>query len=80
MHNTEKAPKPTPEDRFGQNIEPSGKYMSLLTPKGGKSQVAYNKQEGLKNLEIGEIEFKNPLIIEAKGTSKEWKAELSKKI
>jgi len=73
VHNTEKAPKPGAEDTYGQNIEPAGKYMNLLTERGAKRSI----EKGQKNLEIGTIEFKNPLFIEAPGMSKEWKTVLS---
>ena len=79
VHNIEKAPKPGPDDTFGQKIEPAGKYMNLLTPEGAESQKVYNEKKGLTQFEIGEISFNNPLIIETEGTSKEWKTALSKK-
>jgi len=78
VHNTEKAPKAGADDTYGQGIEPAGKYMNLLTPRGAESQKAYNEKEGLKQFEIGQVSFDNPLIVPAEGTTREWKELLSK--
>jgi hypothetical protein len=78
IRNTEKAPRPTIEDKFGQNIEPAGKYMNIVTSESANSTMSYYEKNGIKNFESGNIEFKNPLIIDKTGyTSKEWKQKLS---
>jgi hypothetical protein len=57
---------------FGQDIEPSGKYMNVAF-----DDSEFNK--GLDSWEYGEIEFSNPLVLEHKSTGREgWKGELSK--
>ena len=54
---------------FGQDIEPSGEYMSMDTLEGK------NKIDGY---EYGYIDFKNPLIIDNEDTtSNGWKKDLS---
>lgn len=56
--------------QYGQNIEPSGEYMSMDTMKGS------NKIQGF---EYGTITFNKPLIVEWKSTGENgWKADLSK--
>lgn len=75
IRNTEKAPKATPDDRFGQKIEPAGKYMTISTPDNAQR---FMSQPGLQNYETGTIEFKNPLIIEQGESTRAWKDRLSK--
>ena len=56
---------------FGQKLEPSGQYMNVDFDDSG-----FNK--GIPNWEFGEIEFKNPLVLEHKSTnSTGWKKDLS---
>lgn len=74
LHNTEKSPKPGPEDRFGQKVEPAGTYMNLITPGSVESQTARN----IPGWKLGKISFNNPLIVDAPGMSKDWKVKLSK--
>lgn len=57
--------------KYGQNIEPSGEYMSMDVMKGS------NKIQGY---EYGTITFNKPLIVEWKSTGENgWKADLSQK-
>jgi hypothetical protein len=56
---------------FGQELEPSGRYMNVDFDDSG-----FNKN--IPNWEFGEIEFKNPLVLEHKNTgSTGWKKDLS---
>ncbi|UOF79907.1 hypothetical protein [Caudoviricetes sp.] len=69
FRNTEKAPNKGM--KFGQDIEPTGKYMNLA-----------DEGQSLDNLpktwEVGEIKFNNPLVIELKTTGHGgWKTDLS---
>ena len=65
--------------RFGQDIEPAGKYVSLLTKHVNLSpemRDAYAKQ-GMK-VETGKLSFKNPLVLKYGGYGANgWKARLS---
>lgn len=70
IRNTEKAPNMG--NRFGQDIEPTGKYMTIGSP---------NRAQG-KNFETGSLVFKNPLVIDFGGgyeSSLNWKNVLSQK-
>ncbi len=56
---------------LGQKLEPSGRYMNVDFDDSG-----FNKN--IPNWEFGEIEFKNPLVLEHKSTnSTGWKKDLS---
>ncbi len=67
VRNKERAPKRGM--RFGQDIEPSGRYMNLVK----------NLDIVPKELEKGTITFKSPLVIEWNGYGENgWKAKLSK--
>lgn len=56
---------------FGQDIEPAGRYMNVDFDDSG-----FNKN--IPNWEFGEVEFKNPLVLEHKSTnSTGWKKDLS---
>ncbi len=69
IHNKE--PSPDMGERFGQHLEPAGKYM-----------VHTGHHENLRpSLEAGVHRFENPLVIEWGTTSGEahgWKSKLSK--
>ena len=55
---------------FGQNIEPSGEYMTF----GGENDPHLD----LPNYTYGVITFKNPLVLEHKSTGANgWKKDLS---
>lgn len=55
---------------FGQNIEPSGEYMTFIGENDFRVQAP--------NFTYGTITFKKPLILEHKSTSdKGWKKDLS---
>ena len=79
VRNTQKAPSPDPDDTFGQQIEPAGRYMSLLPPESVERSKAYVEREGITHLEHGTIKFDNPLLWPKEGTSREWKENLSQK-
>lgn len=56
--------------QYGQNLEPSGEYMSFI-PEG-------TPHIDLPNYQYGVIHFDNPLILEHKSTGAEgWKKDLS---
>jgi hypothetical protein len=68
-HNTEKADVKFGK-RFAQDIEPHGKYIS--SNNGGDFKI--------DGYEYGEVEFKNPLVIEHVATDASgWKGELANK-
>lgn len=73
IRNTEKAPNMGA--RFGQDIEPSGKYMNVGDSKQISDQMDYFKKQGVKGYETGTVEFKKPLVVEWDG----WKQKLSQK-
>jgi hypothetical protein len=81
VHNLEKSPKVGFGDKFGQNIEPAGKYVNLTSSVDRATQQGkYFADNGIKNMETGVIDFKNPLVIDNTGKmSKDWKVELSNK-
>ena len=81
VHNLEKAPKADVADKFGQKLEPAGKYMNLTSSVDRATQQGkYFTDNGIKNMETGVIDFKNPLVIDNTGKmSKDWKAELSQR-
>ena len=57
--------------RYGQNIEPSGEYMSMDTMQG---------KYKIPGFEYGTIDFKKPLILEHKDTTANgWKKDLSER-
>lgn len=70
LRNTVRSPKSADKERFGQNLEPSGKYMTL-------------SKEGAwipEGWETGAMRFQNPLVIEwgtTSGDPKGWKYRLS---
>ena len=73
MRNTQPAPRHPDPSRFGQDIEPSGKYMILDTKPG-------RTKEYFPEMEQGSITFKNPIVIENVTTTSEpegWKSRLS---
>ena len=73
MRNTQPAPKHPDPSRFGQDIEPSGKYMVLDTKPD-------RTKEYFPEMEQGVITFNNPIVIENVTTSGEpegWKSRLS---
>jgi hypothetical protein len=70
IRNTEKAPQLG--SQFGQDIEPSGKYVSASTP-----SAAQNLDE---RFEKGVVRFENPLVVDfggEYGTPTNWKNTLS---
>ena len=74
LRNNERAPNMG--ERFGQHIEPAGRYMTQAS-----SGAAYLKEQFPKQYETGEIEFKNPLVIESGGGYEDatnWKQVLSR--
>ena len=69
IRNTQKSPKHPNPERFGQNLEPSGRYVNFkeidFIPEGWES---------------GKIQFNNPIVLEWGTTSNEshgWKSRLS---
>ncbi len=78
-HRSEHAPKPGPEDRFQQRVEPAGFYAVHLDTEGA---VQHAQSLGL---EVGKLRAKNPLVM-AENTKpggriydeNSWKAELSR--
>lgn len=57
-------------NKFGQNLEPSGEYMTYHSPTASKIDNP--------NYTYGSIHFKNPLIIEYKNSGPNgWKKDLS---
>lgn len=69
IRNTQKAPRMGA--RFGQDIEPTGRYMTMGSKNPNLS----------KGYETGRVEFKNPIVLEWGGQYGEpsnWKAVLSK--
>lgn len=71
VRNTSKSPNKG--TRFGQDIEPAGKYMTVGTPKS---------VQGKSNMESGTLIFKKPLVIEFGGGYEEasnWKKVLSER-
>lgn len=73
MRNTQPAPKHPDPSRFGQDIEPSGKYMILDTKPD-------RTKEYFPEMEQGSITFKNPIVLENVTTTGEpegWKSRLS---
>lgn len=76
IHNTEKAPKAGIDDRFGQKIEPAGKYMNISTPENAQRFMG---QDGLKGYEVGTVEFSNPLIVPQGESTRAWKEALSQR-
>jgi hypothetical protein len=70
VRNKEKAPRLGTQ--FGQDIEPSGKYISQSTPGAAKNLDA--------RFEKGSVRFENPLVVEfggGYGTPTNWKNVLS---
>ena len=68
--NLEKAPKDVPGMDFGQEMEPSGDYVVV------DEKAMGTKAEGAWR--YGEVEFKNPLVLEHKTTSSiGWKKDAS---
>ena len=62
--------------RFGQHIEPAGKYVNII-----ESNLDYYKSLPIKDYEIGEMTFSNPLVIDFGGGYTEesnWKYVLFK--
>ncbi len=60
---------PKQGDMYGQNLEPTGEYMSMDTLRGSNKIPGY---------EYGTITFENPLVIEWKSTGPTgWKKDLS---
>jgi hypothetical protein len=72
IRNKEKAPYMG--SRFGQDIEPKGKYIGIMSRKDIESFINYLPEKLRKNYETGIVEFKNPLFIEHEN----WKLVLSK--
>ena len=73
MRNTQPAPRHPDPSRFGQDIEPSGKYMVLDTK-------PERTKEYFPEMEQGSVTFKNPIVIENITTTGEpegWKSRLS---
>jgi hypothetical protein len=69
LHNTEKSPDMG--SRFGQDIEPSGKYVTLISDKRQNETLLPNMERGLANI-------KNPLVLEWTGYEEDgWKQRLS---
>jgi hypothetical protein len=70
IRNTEKAPRLGTQ--FGQDVEPSGKYISQSTPDAAKNLDARFEKEAVR--------FENPLVVEfggEYGTATNWKNVLS---
>ena len=72
LRNKEKAPYMG--GRFGQDVEPKGKYISIMSKKEIENFIEYLPTELRKNYETGMIEFRNPFFIEHDN----WKLKLSK--
>lgn len=72
LRNKEKAPYLG--SRFEQDIEPRGRYISIMSKKEIENFIEYLPVELRKNYEAGTVEFHNPLFIEHDN----WKLELSK--
>jgi hypothetical protein len=71
IRNIEKAPKMG--NRFGQDIEPAGKYINLMEK--GQSYIP-------EGWEVGKVKFNNPLIIDwggGYGDKTNWKNVLSER-
>jgi len=76
-HNRTPAPKAGPDDRFQQNVEPSGMYVTHV----GRNGAAHARSLGL---EVGRMRFRRPLVIAESQSSRlygddSWKAELSRR-
>ena len=74
LRNTERAFKHPDPTRYGQNLEPKGRYMVL------DAQPEFTKRRELPNIEQGTITFENPLVIEnvtTSSASEGWKSRLS---
>ena len=59
-------------NRFGQNIEPTGRYIT--------EKPSTFKGDDFPNIEVGKVSFKKPLVIEwggGYGESTNWKQVLS---
>jgi hypothetical protein len=73
IHNTESATgifgKPKKGDRFGRDLEPSARFVSVTSEKGAK--------EAPEGYISGVLTFNNPLVVTSEGVS--WKKEMSKK-
>jgi hypothetical protein len=72
IHNTEKAPAPAFNDRFGQKIEPAGKYMTLTNAENAQ------RFANLPNYETGTVQFQQPLVVDGSNGSRSWKEAISK--
>ena len=73
MRNTQSAPRHPDPSRFGQDIEPAGKYMILDTK-------PERTKEYFPEMEQGTITFNNPIVIEnvtTTGAPEGWKSRLS---
>lgn len=71
VRNTEKAPQVG--TRFGQDVEPAGKYMTV-----GSTESVKN----IPNMETGNMRFDNPLVVDfggGYGATNNWKNVLSKR-
>ena len=76
MRNT--VPAPDMGAKFGQDIEPAGRYISHRTTTDDlPPEHRLATGEVVTAWEAGEVTFENPLVIEH-GSTKEWKARLSK--
>jgi len=72
IRNTEKAPDMG--STFGQDIEPAGIYVSLMTPQEWKGIEDHK----LPRWEYGTVTIKNPLVVEWKTTRHGgWKSDLA---
>lgn len=73
LHTKNKQKTPFYGAKFGQNIEPHGKYIVSI------SESAHKLQDDERNAyEYGIISFKNPLVLEHKSTDdKGWKKDIS---
>jgi hypothetical protein len=72
IHNTEKAPQMG--GRFGQDLEPSGKYI--------QKKYSVSDISKMPNMEEGKVTFENPLVLDwggGYGESSNWKKVLSDK-
>lgn len=72
LRNKEKAPYLG--SRFNQDIEPKGKYISIMSKNEIENFIKYLPTKLRKNYETGIVEFYNPFFIEHDN----WKIKLSK--
>ena len=75
--NTTKAPHMGAQ--FGQDLEPSGRFMSHMTPEVSKDHLKEIEKSSDMRFQLGTVTFKNPLVLElgAGRGSLEWKKRVS---